>query len=369
LTTLDQKLYNMSGPLGTAVLRPPKLHPTHQASNYNSVPKEITVSFQKSFIVKIVFLSLLSVVFAGAASAQVPNGTPMMIIEKAKPPLAVAGKNNLYCAGFIQTTPISTGNRVIGGQDEADKFLYAQNDFIYINMGRDKGVNIGDLFSVVRPRGEVNSKWSRKHDIGFYVQEVGLLEVVNVKQEVAVARVKTSCDNLLLGDLVQLVPPRVSPVFVRVKEMNRFGDASGKATGRILMSRDGAEAITRDYIVYVDLGADDNVNVGDRLTIFRPLAKGNVTTHSQKEGVTSRDYGFQSEVYKGGKFSNQSGRKSGDRATGNEVTSKMAKKGRPDWLRKVVGEGVVLNVKEKTATVVITRTGQEIHTGDWVELQ
>ena len=45
-----------------------------------------------------------------------------------------------------------------------------------------------------------------------------------------------------------------------------------------------------------------------------------------------------------------------------------AKLGRPD-IRKVVGEAVVLNVKERTATIVITRTAQEIHTGDWVEIQ
>jgi hypothetical protein len=38
-------------------------------------------------------------------------------------------------------------------------------------------------------------------------------------------------------------------------------------------------------------------------------------------------------------------------------------------MRKVVGEAVVLNVKEKTATVVITRTASEIHTGDGVEIQ
>ncbi|MEO6654698.1 MAG: hypothetical protein ABIO36_01305, partial [Pyrinomonadaceae bacterium] len=66
---------------------------------------------------------------------------------------------------------------------------------------------------------------------------------------------------------------------------------------------------------------------------------------------------------------NQSGRKSGDKAEGQEVTTSRAKKGRPSDLRKVVGEAVVLNVKEKTATIVITRTGQEIHTGDWVEIQ
>jgi hypothetical protein len=30
---------------------------------------------------------------------------------------------------------------------------------------------------------------------------------------------------------------------------------------------------------------------------------------------------------------------------------------------------VILNVKERTATALITRNAQEIHTGDWVEVQ
>jgi hypothetical protein len=135
------------------------------------------------------------------------------------------------------------------------------------------------------------------------------------------------------------------------------------------MARDGAEMLTRDYVAYVDLGADDNVRVGDRLTIFRPLEKGNIRTLPEHEITSSRDYGFESEAYKGGKFSNQSSRKSGDHAGGKEVTTHMAKEGRAVGLRKVVGEAVVLNVREKTATIVITRTGQEIHTGDWVEIQ
>ena len=78
--------------------------------------------------------------------------------------------------------------------------------------------------------------------------------------------------------------------------------------------------------------------------------------------------GLESERYHGGKYSNQAPRKSGDNAGGSLVTTAKAKDGRPD-LRKVVGEAVVVNVREKTATVVITRTGQEIHTGDWVEIQ
>lgn len=327
------------------------------------------MSFQKSLIVRILLFSFLMLTFAFAALGQDAEPTPILMAGKAARDLNVSVGSNLYCAGFIQTGAISTGNKIIGGQDEADKFIYAQNDFIYVNMGNDKGVNVGDVFSVVRPRGQVKSKWSNKDNLGFYVQEVGAIEIVDVKQEVSVARVKVSCDSFLLGDLVQLRESRSSPVYKQRPAMDRFGDPSGKATGRILMARDSAETLARDFIVYVDLGADDNVRPGDYLTIFRPLGKGNLFKNPENESVSSRDYGFQSGVYKGGKFSNQSGRKSGEKADGQEVTTSRAKKGRPSNLRKVVGEAVVLNVKERTATVVITRTGQEIHTGDWVEIQ
>jgi hypothetical protein len=148
-----------------------------------------------------------------------------------------------------------------------------------------------------------------------------------------------------------------------------FADPSGKATGRILMSRGGAEVLARDFIAYVDLGADDNVRIGDHITIYRPLGKGNLFKKPETEDITARDYGFESEVYKGGKFSNQASRKTGAHAGGHEVTTAEAKHGRPSGLRKITGEAVVLNVKEKTATVVITRTASEIHPGDYVELQ
>ena len=305
------------------------------------------------------------VVFSVSVIAQnLPNVTD----GRSTAPKPVASGTNLYCAGYIQTSAISTENRIVGSNDEADRYNYAQNDFLYINMGRNKGVSEGDLFAVIRPRGSVKSKWSKKGNLGSYVQEVGALEVVKVDAEVSVARIKSSCDSFLLGDLVQLINQRTGPVDTSRRSFNIFGDPSGKSTGRVIMARDNVEMIARDFIVYVDLGAEDNVNVGDKLTIFRPLGKGNITLNPTKESIGSKSYGYPSDVYAGGKFSNQSSRTSGEKGEGREVTTAKAKEGRP-FLRKVVGEAVVINVKERTATIVITRNAQEIHTGDWVEIQ
>jgi hypothetical protein len=324
------------------------------------------VNFQKLFRRSAGFCFLAAVVF-GLTSIAFGQG-PTLVISESKE-MAVAGPNNLYCAGYVQTAPVNTANKIVGAVEEQEQFVYSQNDYLYISMGSNRGVNVGDVFTVIRPRGRVKTRWTRKDGLGFYVQEVGAVEVVKVNAEVSAVRVKTSCDNLLLGDLIQPMASRPSPIYSDRPAMDIFRDPSGKATGRIFMARDNQEAITRDQIVYIDLGAEDNVQIGDYLTVFRPLGKGHLFISDEDESVSARDSGFQSFEYRGGRFSNQSARKSGETAGGRVVTTEKAKEDRPAGLRKVVGEVVILNVKERTATAVITRTAQEIHTGDWVEVQ
>lgn len=284
-------------------------------------------------------------------------------------PLPVAARNNLYCAGYVQTSPTNTSMQLVGGFQEQEQHVYSENDFVYINLPSSGRLNVGDMLSVVRPRGKITSKFSKKGNLGFYVQEVGAVEVIRVKADHAVAKIKTSCDNFLLGDLVQPAVQRNSPLYKDRPALDRFADASGKASGRLFMSRDNLELIARDNIVYVDLGAEDNVQVGDYLTVFRALGKGGITNPTQRETVQNSSYGFESDEFKGGKLSNQAPRKSGELAQGSSVSEKKAKNARPAGIRKVVGELVVINVKERTATAVVVRTGQEIHTGDWVEIQ
>lgn len=279
--------------------------------------------------------------------------------------MRIAEGNNVHCAGYVTSSSIDTSSRIVGGYNEQDGWLYAQGQFVYLNVS---GAQVGSRFAVVRPRGQVNTKWTSKGDLGMYVQEVGSVEVVRVKSDHVVAKVHRSCDNFLLGDLVRPIEAREVPMFTQRPALDLFADASGKAKGRLFMARDNLEVLGRDQIAYVDLGADDNVRVGDYLTVFRPLGKGNLRGNSKSESVEARINDFGSLEYAGGEFSNQTARKSGDNARGRVVTTKKAKEGRPD-IRKVVGELVVLNVKEKTATVMVVRNAQEIHTGDWVEVQ
>ncbi|MEP6705394.1 MAG: FlgT C-terminal domain-containing protein [Acidobacteriota bacterium] len=308
------------------------------------------------------------IVFSAAGLAQQNRPTVLTpVTAPTERTMRVAERNNLYCAGYVQTSPIDTSRKIVGAVEEQETFRYSQNNFLYINAGANKGVQVGDMFSVVRPRGQVKSHWTRKGSLGFYTEELGALEVVRVKAEVSVARVKTSCSDILLGDLVQPLQARVAPDYRQRPALDLFGDPSGKAVGRLIMARDNVDLISRDFIVYIDLGAEDHVQIGDYLTVFRPLGDGNPYFGDWGESASARD-SFDSFEYRGGRFSNQTARKKGDTARGKVVTTKEAKEDRPA-IRKVVGEMVILNVKERVATALVTRTAQEIHTGDWVEVQ
>lgn len=295
--------------------------------------------------------------------------TPTVIANRVQREMSVAMRNNLYCAGYIQTAPINTDFEVVGASDEREQNIYFENDYLYISRGATSGVKVGDMFAVTRPRGQFKTRFSNKGKLGVYVEEVGAVEVVRVKSDVSVARVTTSCDNFLLGDLLQPIPARVSPLFQQRPMFDLFAEPTGKTQGRIVLARDGREALSAEQIVYIDLGAEDNVRIGDYFTIYRPLGTGGVVNSDQPESLSARDDGFQSEAYRGGKFSIQAPRKRGSDADGRIVTRRDAKKGRPRDLRKIVGELVILNVKERTATALITRNAQEIHTGDRVEQQ
>ena len=327
------------------------------------------MSFQNFYRTSFGTLSLIVLLFSVNASAQKPTPTPQVMYNQDVREMPIVGKNNLYCAGYVETGTVDYKNEIVGAEKEQEKNIYAQNDFVYISMGANRGVKVGDMMAVIRPRGKVETRWSKKKNLGFYVQEIGAVEIVNVKSETSVGRVVSSCDNLVIGDLVQPVPTRTSPVFEQRPALNRFSDSTGKTNGKIFMARDNQELLGREQIVYIDLGTEDNVKAGDYLTIYRKLGSGNILDDLPAESVSARQEGFQSFEYRGGKFSNQAGRKSGEKADGRVITTKRAKRNRQENLRNVLGELVILNVKEKTATAVIVRTTQEIQTGDSVELQ
>lgn len=310
------------------------------------------------------------------ASAPTPQPTPMLVMPQGKAAGAVAGRTDTYCAGYVQYAPAPINPEIVGGEQEQERRAYVEGDYVFINAGAQQGISVGQEFAIVRPRGQMSSPFTKKKGwLGVYMLELGQLRVTNVKERVSVAVITNSCETALLGDLLRQVNNRVAPLERSEVALDRFADPTGKQNGRIVMSRDAREFLTKNQIVYIDLGAEDSVKAGDYLTIYRPAGSGNVTRVDNEEIARSQSGGFESDRYRGGKFSSQSQRSKDYSNTpglffkNEPVTTREIKRHRPMVPRKIVGEMVILSVQTRTATAIITRVAQEIHTGDFVEVQ
>lgn len=330
---------------------------------------------------KMLLLLFLFCAFAHApASAQTgarrtppqnPDEKATLLAPEARRPAPAARASEFTCGGFIEQTPQAAAGQIVGAEQERERHNFAEGDLIFIDAGAQSGVRVGQEFMVVRPRGQFRSKFSRKPGaLGVYTQEVGRLRVVRVRDRVSVAEVWTACSDLLVGDLLRPAQDRPAPQARVETALDRFVEPTGKQTGRLVLARDGREMVSRDDVVFVDLGAEDGVKVGDYLTVFRPETHGEPVKFRDEQVANARR-GFESEEFRGGRYSNQAQRVKDVNGSEYAETVKTPdiRRARPAVPRKVVGELVVLRVEGRTATAVVTRIAQEIHTGDAVEVQ
>lgn len=321
---------------------------------------------------------LLALAFT--ANAQEPAATPQMILPAAAQPARVAGESSLFCAGYIRYQRFGPTPQIVGAEEEQEQRTYSDGDIVYLDAGSRHGIKEGQEFQIIRPRGDVKGVHKQKFGfLGTYVQDVGQLQVFKVREETSAAKITFTCDTALLGDLVVDIPVRESPLqrAATAANIDRFADPSGKQVGRLVMAKDNREMLARNDVVYIDLGGEDNVKRGDYLTIYRPLGTGNITRVDNEEMARNRATGFQSDRYRGGGMSNQASRAKDETAFVDAngryryrpITSREVKKDRPPMPRKIVGEMVIIDVQTRTATAIITRVANEVHTGDWVEIQ
>lgn len=335
----------------------------------------LTSRLQQSLIkslFSIISLALSLAVFSSVASAQapgtrrLPENLPIGEATRQPAPTAlgpakVATGSALYCAGFFNATPTPNNFQIVGAEQEDTRQQFAQGDIVYLNVGRSQGLEPEMLFAIVRPLGDFRSPFvhtSGQRKLGVYTRELGVLRVIAVQEKTATARIIVSCEEMQFGDLLRPFEERRAPAENVSQPLPRYEPTSGQKAGRIVFQREQKEMIAPRDVVYIDLGKDNGINVGDRFTIYRQYPNDAKSVRINDDDITQRrSGGYQSDTYKGGTFSIDHPR----------VARQDVKNARPQLPHKIVGELVVISVQGKSATAIVTRTTQEVHPGDWIE--
>ena len=255
--------------------------------------------------------------------------------------------STVNCSGFVADQHVPDEIRIVSGEQSNYKITFARGDYVHINRGQDKGVRVGDRFSVVRPDKDPTDvpwfKWQVKllKAMGTPYVDAGQVRVVNVLPKVSVAQVIFSCGYMQRGDILQPYQDRPAPPFKDSAAFDHFAPVTGKPVAMVVAGKDYGQVFGKLSAVYVNLGSGQGVKVGDYFRIFR--YQGSMAeTVPQNKGYQYSMFGFGSAPV---------------RYEWNDLP------------REVLGEGIVINVNRNSSTMVITFSSLEVYAGDYVEIE
>jgi hypothetical protein len=277
-------------------------------------------------------------------------GSVICSAQTALPPAPATAQpdaSSVYCSGFFTDQRVPDEVRLVSGEQSNYKIIYERGDYVHINRGTNQGVKEGDRYMVFRPQGDPLDvrwfKWQSKlmKAMGTPYVDAGQIRVVKAQPNVSVAEVTFSCDYIRRGDIIRPFEERRVASFKESAKFDHFAPVSGKPVAMVVAGKDFHNASGQNDAIYVNLGTNQGVKVGDYFRVFRyqgSLAE----TAPQTKGYQYALYGFGSAPKK---------------YEWNDLP------------RELLGEGIVLSASRNSSTVMITYSSSEIYAGDYVELE
>lgn len=297
--------------------------------------------------IELVMLAFTALGFAPATEAQQPIDVQTTRHSELKVS-DTPSEEDIYCSGFITTHRVPETLHVVGGQNSPDQARYAgAGDRVFI-WGAAR-VKAGDRLQILRPVHDPDryESYAGEHALlkqtGQPYFERGYVRVLEVQKNVAITVPELSCADMIPGDLAVPFVEREKPRFRNVT-LERYAPPNGKATGRIVMANEFDTAIGSTQKVYLSIGENKGLKVGDYLRVTRAY---DYTYRDAEFGLSAKATDMEDSMYNGPK------------------SPKSYLRGLP---RLTLGDVIVLSVHPRSATAMVMTALQDIRVGDEVEV-
>jgi hypothetical protein len=218
------------------------------------------------------------------------------------------------CAHYILDDPEDASLNVIGSELGATKLAFGERDVLYLAKGSNAGVKAGDVYTLHHVSYEVKHPDSGRN-IGRKIETTGWGRVILVQEDSSTLLVEQACMDIHLGDYAKPFQKAVVPMIVPRTPSDRLTPPTGKADGSVVDIADDAMIAGQEQLVSINLGTANGISPGNLLSVYRIMYPGVPTP------------------------------------------------------RNVLGELVVVTVRERTATARVSYSRDAIMAGDRVELR
>jgi hypothetical protein len=160
--------------------------------------------------------------------------------------------------GFISQDEFDAAGTLVDTTD--NRLLIGTGETVFLDMNNLPATVPGDIFALFEVREPVQHPVTRQK-IGYQIDELGLLRITEVNAEVATGEITKAFREILRGaKLLPYQPPQT------VIELKRAGQ---ELSGTLIDAQDGRLSLSQYDIIFVDLGADDGLQVGNLLHVSR----------------------------------------------------------------------------------------------------
>ncbi len=226
----------------------------------------------------------------------------------------VTEEMTLRCTEYLVDGSENEDLKVVSSESgESEQNGAVEGDIVYLNKGAKAGLKAGDVYTIQRRSRTVVHPTSGGR-IGNKIETHGWLRVILVQDNASTAVIEHSCSDTQAGDYLKPYQPLSVPVVARHTPANRLTPPTGKMLRHVVDLDGNASVAGFDQFVTIDAGSQDGVTPGSIFTIFR-VTDGGLPTP-----------------------------------------------------RRVIGELIVVAVREKSATAKITYSQTEVVAGDTIEL-
>jgi hypothetical protein len=220
----------------------------------------------------------------------------------------------LQCAGYVVDDREDESLSVVGSEDGATKVAFADRDILYLNKGANAGVKAGDVYTLHHATYEVKHPDTGR-TIGTKIDINGWVRVILVQENTATVVVEQACADIHLGDYLKPFEKMQVPLMTEHPRPTRLTPPSGKIVGTVVDMENDATIAADRQLVTLNLGTANGITPGS-IFVFYKVMYPSVPTP-----------------------------------------------------RIVLGEAVVVSVRERTATARVFNANDAVMLGDKAELQ
>ncbi len=263
---------------------------------------------------------------------------------------------DLYCAGFINRQTLPDANYIAGGLQTPSTTKFTRGDMVFL---QGTGYSTGAEYEIVRALRDTNEyemypgEKKLMKATGQPYEEVGRVKIIDTRSKTAIGQIEYACDGINPGDTAIPFAEKLSVSFHPPVKFDRFLPASNRLSGRVVMGKDFDSVLGTGHKLYINLGANQGVKVGDYFRAVRGYEadlddpvdslsfKAAIAEDTQKKTPSVDPHMF-------------------TKSNGPVIHVR-------DLPRRAVAEIVIIGVTPTTATGMVVFSLEDIHAGDHVE--